>query len=359
MREPAAAAATTSDAWLFHQSLAGYAPTPLRDAPAAARALGVRSVLVKDETDRLGLPSFKILGASWATYRLICQRVGANPLPLIPLADLAARVSPLRPLEVVAATDGNHGRAVARMARLLGLTAHILVPSDMAPARIAALEAEGARVTMISGGYDDSITASAALADERHLVVSDTSWPGYDEPPGWVIDGYATIALETLAALRDAGRAAPSVVALQIGVGAFAAGVAPFWPDTTRIVGVEPTSADCVVASIEAGRPITLTERQTSIMAGLNCGTPSLLAWPVLARRIDVFAAVTDAEAERAMRLLKDDGITAGESGAAGLAGLLAFRAELALAADDAVLVVVTEGATDPDAYARIVGPGV
>jgi diaminopropionate ammonia-lyase len=340
----------------FHQGFPGYTPTPLLQAPQAAAALGVGSLLVKDESHRLDLPSFKVLGASWATYRLLCQRLGRAPRPIMSMTALAGLLASYRPLELVAATDGNHGRAVARMAGRLGLTAHILVPADMAPARVAALQSEGARVSVVDGSYDDAVRESAALADDRHLVVSDTSWPGYSDVPGWVIDGYATIALEIEEQLARARLPYPSMIALQIGVGAFAAAMVRHFEGRTQIVGVEPTAADCVLASVQAGAPTTIPGPQDSIMAGLNCGAPSLVAWPVVSAGIDVFAAVDDSDAKAAMRLLAADGIVAGESGAAGLAGLLAFRGELGLSGCGQVLVVATEGATDPSAYARIVG---
>lgn len=349
-------AATVRD---FHRSLPGYATTPLREAPGVAASLGVGRVLVKDESARLGMPSFKILGASWATYRAVCARLGLPYAPVTGLGALARRLTNLGggPLELVAATDGNHGRAVARMARLLGLTAHILVPADMVAARIAAIESEGAAVTVVPGGYDDAIAASARLADERRLVISDTSWPGYMEVPGWVIDGYATIGAEIDEQLT--GLPAPTVAAVQLGVGAFGAAMVRHFHGRARLVAVEPVSADCVTASVEAGEPVTIPGPQTSVMAGLNCGTPSLIAWPVVSAGFEAFTAVEDADTEHAMRLLAADGIVSGESGAAGLAGLLAFGGDLALTERDAVLLVSTEGATDPDGYRRVVPDAV
>lgn len=347
----------------FHRSLPGYAMTPLREAPGVAAELGVGHVLVKDESARLGMPSFKILGASWATYRALCARLGLPYTPITGLGELAAQLTNLSsdgaPLELVAATDGNHGRAVARMARLLGVTAHILVPADMVAARIAAIESEGAAVTVVSRGYDDAIAASARLADERHLVISDTSWPGYTEVPGWVIDGYATIGAEIDEQLTGAGLPAPTVAAAQLGVGAFGAAMVRHFHGRARLVAVEPVSADCVTASVEAGEPITIPGPQTSVMAGLNCGTPSLIAWPVVSAGFEAFTAVEDADTEHAMRLLAADGIVSGESGAAGLAGLLAFGGHLGLTERDTVLLVSTEGATDPDGYRRVVPDAV
>jgi diaminopropionate ammonia-lyase len=300
----------------FHRSLPGYAPTPLVEAPAAAAALGVRRVLVKDESSRLGLPSFKVLGASWAIHRALA---GATPARL------------------ACATDGNHGRAVARMARHFDLEATVLVPDSMIEARRAAITAEGARVEVVVGTYDDAVERAAALAGPDTLVIQDTAWPGYETVPGWVVEGYATIGAEI--------DLQPDVVAVQIGVGSFAAAMVRRFAGA-RIVGVEPVTAACALASIEAGEPVEVPGPHDSVMAGLNCGRPSPVAWPAVSRGIEAFCTVSDDRAREAVRLLARDGVEAGESGAAGLAGLLAFRDELALAADDVVLVVNTEGDT-------------
>ena len=144
----------------------------------------------------MSLPSFKILGASWATYQAICDHVGAPPARWRNINELAARLSYLRPLQLCTATDGNHGRAVAFMARLLGFDAHIFVPAGMAAARIEAMEWEGAKVTMVAGDYDDAVARSAQEAGENCIVVSDTSWPGYETIPAQVIEGYTTIFAE-------------------------------------------------------------------------------------------------------------------------------------------------------------------
>jgi diaminopropionate ammonia-lyase len=351
----------------FHKSMPGYAPTPLRPAPAAAAALGVGEVLVKDESQRLGLPSFKVLGASWAVYRALLARLGATIEQVPGFDDLAGAVAGLGPFSLSAATDGNHGRAVARMARLLGLSCDVYVPANTAVARIAAIEGEGAHVTVVPGGYDDAVRRSALDAGERCLVVSDTSWEGYEEVPGWVIEGYGTIFDEIEEALVREELRRADVVAVPIGVGALAAAVVRhFWTADgrrPRLVGVEPTSAACVLESVRAQRIITLEHPQDSIMAGLNCATPSLIAWPLVSRGIDVYVAVNDVRVPEAMRLLAADGIVAGETGAGGLAGLLAVtredglaqaRATAALGPDTSVLLLCTEGATDPEAYRRL-----
>jgi diaminopropionate ammonia-lyase len=343
----------------FHPSLPGFATTPLRAAPKAARRLGVRSVLVKDESQRLAMPSFKILGASWAAYRTIMAHfglaVGAQPT-LARLRDAVAAHG--SDLTLVAATDGNHGRAVARMAKLLGLGAIIVVPAGTVDSRIDAITGEGAEVRVVDGGYDQAIAASAALSDDEHVVISDTSWQGYTDTPGWVIDGYSTMLTEIVDEIEAGHVAEPTIVAAQMGVGAFAAAVArQFASRPARLlVGVEPTKADCIITSAEAGKITTIPDPQDSIMAGLNCGTPSIVAWDDVLHGYDAFVTVTDDDARDAMRLLHDDGIEAGESGAAGLAGLLAHAEGLGLGPQDDVIVLVTEGVTDPVAYRDIIG---
>jgi len=346
----------------FHPSLPDSAPTPLRPAPKAAQRLGVRSVLVKDESHRLGMPSFKILGASWATYRTVMAHLG-QPVGDQPTLDgLREAVAAHGPdLTLVAATDGNHGRAVARMAKLLGLGAIIVVPAGTAASRIEAIAGEGAEVRVVSGGYDQAIAVSAAsatLSDDKHVVISDTSWEGYTDTPSWVIDGYSTMLKEIVDEIEAGHVAEPTVVATQMGVGAFAAAVTrQFASRPARLlVGVEPTRADCIVTSVEAGKITTISEPQDSIMAGLNCGTPSIVAWDDVLRGYDGFVTVTDDDARDAMRLLHDNGIEAGESGAAGLAGLLAHAEGLGLGPQDDVIIFVTEGITDPVGYREIIG---
>jgi len=361
------AEAEPADALAFHRKLPGYAPSPLVAAPHAAARLGVARVWVKDESSRLGLPAYKILGASWATYRALEERFGPFAHWDM-LADLALQVRSHAPLTLVAATDGNHGRAVARMAKWLGLGAHIFVPRDMVPARIQAIESEGAQVTGVDGTYDEAVEASARLADDTHLVISDTAWEGYERIPQWVIDGYATIFQEIDAQLAALSAGQPDLVAAQMGVGALAASVVRRYRasgSSARIVGVEPMRAACVLRSVEAGRLVDLPGPHDSIMAGLNCGRSSPVAWPLVSGGISLFVAVPDSRAEEAMRLLASDGIVSGESGAAGLAGCLEafgatgaqdYRKLLGINEASALLMISTEGATDPTAYARIVG---
>lgn len=350
----------------LHRRLPGYEPTPLRDLPGLAERLGVGRVLVKDEASRLGLPAFKMLGASWASYRALVDRLGRDPGAWDTIEELAARLEPLRPLTLATATDGNHGRAVARMARLLGFDARIRVPKGTAAARIEAIEGEGAEVSVSDGGYDDAVRESAATADDRTIVVSDTSWDGYETIPGWVIDGYSTIFTEIDEQTAGDGLSVPTVVVVPMGVGAFAAAAVSHHraagASPTVLVGVEPTTAACILASARAGKIVTLQGEQNSIMAGLNCGTPSQLAWPRVSAGLDWLVTVDDDQAREAMREFAAAGVVSGESGAATLAAVEQLRADTGdavLAPDTVVLLLSTEGATDPVAYREIVGADV
>jgi diaminopropionate ammonia-lyase len=357
------------DVQAFHRRLPGYAPTPLRDVPALASACKVGRVLVKDESSRLGLPSFKILGASWATYRILCERLGPGEPepPWTTLDDLAALVATrLGPLRLVTATDGNHGRAVAHMARLLGLGATVLVPEGTAAARIAGIESEGATVLVVGETYDDAVAVSADMADDRTLVVSDTSWPGYEDPPRWVIEGYSTIFAEVADQVAGQGLPVVDAAVIPVGVGALAAaaavslrpGVEP--GDGPVLVGVEPEGAACVGAAVETGRVVEVPGPHRSIMAGLNCGLASELALPSIVAGFDALVAVGDDRGRAAVRAMAGAGMDVGETGAAALAGLAAVvedhRGQFPLPEDATVLLLATEGVTDPVAFEEIVG---
>jgi len=362
---------TEKQPWLFHKRLPGYAPTPLLEAPQLARDLGVGNIWIKDETQRFGMPSFKILGTSWAVYRALMSRlVDTKVVSWETFEDLARIFAPLRPLTLVAATDGNHGRAVAHMAALLGFDSHIFVPSGMVESRIDAIRKEGAKITVVNGTYDEAVRQSAKEQDEMHVVISDTSWPGYKEIPSWVIEGYATIFKEVDAQLARQHQSGPDLVIVQIGVGALAAAVVQHYQVTDsvsmpKIVGVEPTTAACMLASMKANQIVSLTTPPRTIMAGLNCDTPSLIAWPIVSKGVDLFISIEDEWACKGMRTLAAIGLVSGETGAAGIGGILALLNDPSMRAAHAsleinnttrILVICTEGATDPVAYEQIVG---
>ncbi|MEN3282665.1 MAG: diaminopropionate ammonia-lyase [Solirubrobacteraceae bacterium] len=350
----------------FHARLPSYERTPLVPAPALADELGVAEVEVKDESHRLGLPAFKMLGASWATFRALEARAGGSLDGWRTIDELRLAVEPLGPLTLACATEGNHGRAVARMARLAGLDAHIVVPAHVAAPRVDAIRDEGGRIETVDGTYEDAVARSADLIGERTIVVSDTAWPGYEEIPEWVIEGYSTI-FEEIA--QDG--AAPDVVAVQMGVGSLAAtairhfrgrdpanvqekttGFIPPGRSRVRVLGVEPLAAACVMASIERGEMVTVPGPHDSSMGGLNCGRPSTVAWPDLSAGLDGVVAIDDDAARAAIDRLAALGLESGPSGAAGLGGLLALadvpgaRERLGLSATSRVLVLNTEAAT-------------
>jgi diaminopropionate ammonia-lyase len=322
---------------------------------------------VKDESQRLELGAFKALGASYAMARWLQverRRAGSDP------GDLAATLStppPATPRTFAAATDGNHGRAVAWTARVLGHRAAIYIPAHSAPARVQHLRDQGAEVVLVDGSYDDAVERCAADAVERGWqVIGDTAWGDYVEIPGWVTDGYATLFEE----IAEQGMDAPDVVLLQCGVGSLAAAGAAAYrapgAPGARLVCVEPVGAACAYESARAGASTTATGSLRTIMAGLNCGTLSTTAWPLLRDHFDLFLALDDAWAEAAMRrawhpLGEDPRFASGESGAAGLAGLLALAATpeaaaaIGLGPESSVLVLNTEGATDPENWEQVV----
>jgi diaminopropionate ammonia-lyase len=324
----------------FHRALPGYAPTRSIEVPELAAEWEVGSVHLKFEEERFGLPAFKFLGVSWAARRLLGEQ-------------------PHDPeLELIAATDGNHGRAVARVASIAGLRATVLVPAGTARARIDAIAGEGATVRVVDGSYDDAVRLSAKMAGPRRLVLSDTSWPGYEEVPRWVIEGYATIFHELDEQLGEQGA---DVVIVPIGVGALAAAAARHLAGRAQLVGVEPSAAPCVLESVRAGEITEVPGPHDSIMAGLNAGLPSLVAWPVVSGGFDLFCAAEDTVAVEGMRRLAQLGLAAGEcsGGALGAAARLladpAAREELGAGPGTSVVVLLTEGVTDPEAYRRLV----
>ncbi len=325
---------------------ADYKPTPLRDLPKIAEAAGVARVYYKDESGRFGLGSFKALGGAYAVSKLVAK--SDNP----------------RDITVVSATDGNHGRAVAWGAKQAGCQCRIYIHAAVSEQRQQAIESLGATVIRIDGNYDDSVRLAADDADKNGwTVVADTATGAGEEMPGQVMAGYCTMAEETLQQLPSA----PTHVFVQGGVGGLAAAICGwFWhklgkrrPDMTI---VEPSLADCLYQSARQRQLTPVEIEEETLMAGLSCGEPSAMAWPVLRAGAHHFMTIEDEAIPPLMRYLAGEQIESGESGVAGLAGLLAaakqsrVRNDICLNGESHVVVFGTEGATDADIYARIVG---
>ena len=329
------------------------APTSLARLPGLARALGLGALHVKDESTRFGLNAFKSLGVRYAVDRL--QRDGL-------LGDRAT---------LVCASAGNHGRAVARAARERGLAARVYMSSTATEGVKRNIASEGAEVIVINGTYDEAVRTMARDAEANGwTIVSDTSWPGYDEIPRRIMLGYTRIVDE----IGEQLGGAPDVVFAQGGVGGLicgvAGGLARRWPDARpRLVACEPLEAACLLASARARHVATLDGPLTTIMAGLRCAQPSPAAWPAIQALADAFVAVDDNATMAAMRMLArpmdaDPPIEAGPSGACGLASLVAVmrddelrpvREALGLGSSARVVVINTEGATDRELYERII----
>ena len=351
----------------FHARLPGYEATPLLSLTALARDSDLSAILVKAEAQRFGLPAFKVLGASWAVYRALAEKFGRAAEQWTSVEEWRSILDRWPPICLSSATDGNHGRAVARIARWLGMRARIYMPLGTVDARIDAIRSEGADVIIVDGTYDDAVARAARELEANGMLLQDTAWEGYETIPGWIVEGYSTLLWEIDDALRTLGEPGPTHVLVQIGVGSLADAVVRHFrrADVTPapvIIGVEPTRAACALRAVEAGHSVEIPGPHDSIMAGLNCGVVSSLSLPVLSSGVDCFVAIDDERAREGMRLLAKAGLVAGETGAAGLGGLIELlarvetRARLGLTSASRVLLICTEGATDPASYRTIVG---
>lgn len=358
--------------WLSRWPQIARQATPLYELPDLAKRLKLESLSLKDESVRSPLGSFKALGAPIALVRQILR---LHP-EFEPLGILAGRYAEqLKDYTVISATDGNHGRGLAAAARDAGCRCVIVLHAQVSTEREQAIATLDAHIVRITGNYDESVQEAARQAAVNGWqVVSDTSYDGYEEIPRDVMQGYCIIAEEIIEQAHvPAGQEGPFThVFLQGGVGGMAAGLASyFWEhqgaNRPRFVVVEPVQADCLLQSAIQGQPARATGTVDSVMAGLACGETSPLAWRFLQPCVDAFMTIEDDQAVYAMRLLaaggeNDSPIVAGESGVAGLAGLLALRSDAALSAlagldeHSRALVISTEGATAPATYTELVG---
>ncbi len=317
----------------FHATLPGYRPTPLVGLPDLAAELGVAQVWVKDEADRFGLPAFKILGASWAVNRALSARAG-HAGAAGSLDELRRRVAGAA-VTLVTATDGNHGRALARMARLLDVRARISVPDGLAAAAVEAIAAEGAEVVRTGLVYDEVVERVARSVEGRPdtVLVQDTSWPGYEDIPRWIVDGYSTLFDE----IDERIGADADLVVVPTGVGSLLQAALQHYRSAARadrpaVLAVEPATAACVTASLAARRPVPVDTSSPTIMTGLNCGTVSGIAWPVISAGLDAAVGVGEDQARSALTDLHAAGLPVGPCGAAALAGLRVAAGDAELA---------------------------
>lgn len=338
----------------------GYAPTPLRPIAFA----GPASVHYKDEGSRFGLGSFKALGGAYAVLKLVIAELakrGVAPHATGAELEAGAHREAAREITVTCATDGNHGRSVAWGAQRFGARCVIFVHHNVSQGRRDAIARFGAEIREVVGNYDDSVRAAQQTAQaEGWFVISDTSYPGYTEPPRDVMQGYRLMAEEAIAALPQP----PTHVFVPGGVGGVAAAVAvqlrAMCGTGPKLVIAEPERAACLTDSLEAGAFTTVGGDLDTLMAGLACGEPSMLAWQELERSAFAAMALPDAAVPGAMQALAAQGVEAGESAVAGYIALEAAWADpaarTALGLDTAsrVLIFGTEGATDPALYQRL-----
>lgn len=306
------------------------AETPLVGTPGLVATAGIAQVLLKDETSRMGLGSFKALGAAYAIAREAAGAGGDFATAL------AGRV-------YIAASAGNHGLSVAVGARITGARAVIVLAETVSESFAERLRCKGAEVVRAGAIYEDSMAAAVRLADENGwTLLSDSSWPGYADLPYRVMEGYLQLAAEAARQMPEA----PSHIFLQAGVGGLAAAVAAHarhaWGDDPKIIVVEPEFAPALLESARAGR-VVATDGPVSAMGRLDCKEPSLIALGGLARDADVFMTVSEAAAQEAVERVAEEGISTTPSGAAGVAGLLAGAAELELGPESRVLAIVSE----------------
>lgn len=358
----------------FHSGIEGYAQTPLVSLPNLAKQLGVGQIFVKDESARFGLNAFKALGGSYAIARYLCGKLG------IPVDENAFNIlcsdearQKLGQITFVTATDGNHGRGVAWAAKLLGYKAVVYLPEGSSLERLNNIRALGAEAEITKFNYDSAVRLAYAMSKKHGWVmVQDTAWPGYEEIPTWIMQGYTTMAQEIAA--QQSGDV-PTHLFLQAGVGSMAGAVlgyfAALWGDKAPVTVIcEPDKAACLYKTAAAGdgQIHKVGGKMDSMMAGLCCGEPCTISWDIIDNFASAFIACSDDYAARGMRLLgmpksSDARIVSGESGAV-TAGVLAalmqdpelaqLRNELGLDENSRVLLISTEGATDKVNYLKV-----
>ena len=367
----------------FHKSFPQYSVTPLQKLSALASYLGVKGIYCKDESYRFGLNAFKVLGGSYAMGRYIAKELGRDisQLPYNVLSSDKLREE-FGQTTFFTATDGNHGRGVAWAAKRLGQKAVVRMPKGTTKTRFDNIAKEGAEVTIEEVNYDDCVRMAAAEAakTEHGIIVQDTAWAGYEEIPSWIMQGYGTLVLEADKQLKENGIDRPTHVFVQAGVGSLAGAVVGYFAHKYKenppvMVVCEASAADCLYRSaVQAdGNLVNVTGDLQTIMAGLACGEGNTIGWDILKNHVTVFASCPDWMSAKATRIYanpleNDPHIISGESGSVPLG--LAYTAlhdedakdlkeALKLDENSNILVISTEGDTDPVRYREIVWDGL
>ena len=367
----------------FHKSFPQYSVTPLQKLSALASYLGVKGIYCKDESYRFGLNAFKVLGGSYAMGRYIAKELGRDisQLPYNVLSSDKLREE-FGQATFFTATDGNHGRGVAWAAKRLGQKAVVRMPKGTTKTRFDNIAKEGAEVTIEEVNYDDCVRMAAAEAakTEHGIIVQDTAWAGYEEIPSWIMQGYGTLVLEADKQLKENGVDRPTHVFVQAGVGSLAGAVVGYFAHKYKenppvMVVCEASAADCLYRSaVQAdGNLVNVTGDLQTIMAGLACGEGNTIGWDILKNHVTVFASCPDWMSAKATLfygnpLDSDPHIISGESGSVPLG--LAYTAlhdedakdlkeALKLDENSNILVISTEGDTDPVRYREIVWDGL
>jgi diaminopropionate ammonia-lyase family len=332
----------------FHKTLPNYSSTRLVALPDIAKECDVKQVYLKDESDRFGLPSFKVLGASWGTFCAIATKLD---LPLDTSLESLAAAAKKASITLFAATDGNHGRAVAYMAKLLSIPSYIYVPSSLSDHVRSAITDEGG-ILVTSTTYDEAVKEASTVADatDRAILIQDTAFSGHEATPARIVQGYSTMILEIDDQLRENGHTG-SLIICPVGVGSLAQAVTSHYKSQGRLnklVMVEPDTAACLYKSFQRGQPEKI-ETSHTIMSGMECGTLSSSAWPYLSAGVDASLSVSDYESHCAVEYLAKHGLSVGPCGGAGLAALRLLaqdhREQLKINKDTVVVLLNTEGA--------------
>ncbi|WP_109077826.1 diaminopropionate ammonia-lyase [Aggregatibacter kilianii] len=370
--------AVAQEANQFHRKCENYHPTSLISLPHLSQKLGVQAIYVKNEGERFGLNAFKGLGGSFAVGKYLAQKLGRdiNELSFAELASPEVKAQ-IGDITLVTATDGNHGRGVAWAAEQLGLKAVVLMPKGSSEIRAQNIRNHGAQCTITDLNYDDAVRMANRLAQENGWVIlQDTAWDGYEEIPTWIMQGYLTLANEAFEQLPQL----PTHIILQAGVGSFAGAIMGFFVEQMKenmpkIIVVEPHQANCLYQSACANDnlPHNVGGDMQTIMAGLACGEPNTVSWPIIRDYADVFISADDQLAANGMRIAAaprphtDPAYISGESGAIGLGLLYELKSnteyqslcrQLELDENARVFMVSTEGDTSPDIYEQIVWLG-